>query len=139
MKLFAITENYEGRLVHWYVTWRKRELVDVPVRAQEFFTKQEAATFVKAARRYLHIPHLTVAPMPAVLPAMSFEERVLEAGWILSTLDMVGGDFSVGCFEEGIRNPDLRATEAALEELEKQGKIESILDDRTGVRRYYAR
>jgi hypothetical protein len=136
MKLFAITENYEGRLVHWFVFWRKQKLVDVPVEALEFFTREEAAAFVIVAREQLQIPHLTVAPMGA-LPAKSFEDRVIEAGWELSILE-VCADLHVGCFEEGVRNPDLRAIEAAFTELERTGVVESSLDDRTGVRRYRA-
>jgi hypothetical protein len=136
MKLFAVTERYEGRLVHWYVAWRKQELVEVPVEAREFFTREEAAVLVKRARRELQA-HLTVTPMPAALPTKSFEDRVLEAGWELANLE-VSDDLHVGCFEEGLRNPDLRAIEVALEALEREGKIESSLDDRTGVRRYSA-
>jgi hypothetical protein len=141
MKLFAVTENYKGRCCHWYVSWRKQELVDVPIRMREFFTKEEVAVFRRFARRRMRI---TVTPMPAVLPALSFEQRVEQAGWMPSAIDFnaefdvnADAEFSVSCFEEGIRNPELRAIEAALAELEKEGKIESSLDDRTGVRRYW--
>jgi hypothetical protein len=141
MKLFAITESYEGRLVHWFVSWRKQELADVSVRRQEFFTKEEVAVFRRFARRRMRI---TVTPMPAVLPALSFEQRVEQAGWMSWAIDFnaefdvnADAEFSVSCFEEGIRNPDLRALERAAEELEKEGRIESSLDDRTGIRRYW--
>jgi hypothetical protein len=139
MKLFSVTENYEGRRCHWYVCWRRHELANVPVLMQEFFTKQEATTFVKFARRYLEIPHLTVRPVTA-LPTKSFEDRVLEAGVTLAALKVgsaADAEFEVGCFEEGDRNPGLVALEAALEELEKAGLIDSSLDAH-GVRLYRA-
>jgi hypothetical protein len=100
MKLFAVTESHKGRLVHWYVSWRKQELVDIPATMQEFFTKQEATTFVEFARRKLNIPRLTVAPAPLVVPAKSYENQNIELGIELYCL-MVGGedgDFGVGSF-----------------------------------------
>jgi len=98
MKLFAVTESYKGRLVHWYVNWRKQELADVPLTMQEFFTEQEAATFVGFAWRYLDIPHshLTVAPAPLTPPVKSFEDRTVEAGEELSSLNVGVGDVDFG-------------------------------------------
>jgi len=64
-KLFRVTENFEGRRCHWYVSQRKHALVGVADTMQEFFTKAEARTFVKLARERLGIPDLRIAPAPA--------------------------------------------------------------------------
>ena len=138
MKLFSVLEVYKGRRCHWYVAWRKQQDADVPPAAREFFTEQEAATFVKFARRHLRIPRLTVAPMTTP-PTKSFEDQVVEAGWKPAVMEVgFDPDFCVGCFEEGDRNPEgikhRRAVDAALKEMEKDGLIESHLDERTGER-----
>ena len=79
-KLFRVTENFEGRRCHWYVSQRKHALVGVADTMQEFFTKAEARTFVKLARERLGIPDLRIAPAPATPPSKSFEDRMVERG-----------------------------------------------------------
>jgi hypothetical protein len=128
-KLFAVTENFEGRKCHWYVSWRRQEFADIPITAQEYFTQREADTFVKFARKHLEIQHLEVAPMPALLPTETFDSQVIEAGW--EPVDMeVNADFSVGCYQPGLYNEDKRAIEAVLEDMARSGLVTKSVEMR---------
>jgi hypothetical protein len=137
IQLFSVTEIFEERKCHWYVTWRRKELTDIPIVAQEYFTKREADTFVKFARKHLEIQHLEVAPMPALLPTETFDDQVIEAGW--EPVDMeVNASFCVGCYQPGLYNEDKRAIEAVLEDMERSGLVTKSLEMRP-VKRHQCR